>query len=287
VNIFSALRSGDTIYKLQSLINERQSTPETQFTSKDTASSPGDTVSISSKAADYNETSNYYGRFFPARDGMNTDALLNGILHPGSTSSSQGKTFPDVAEDARKRMDEKYAQMKDGPAFDTNSLKDYYSLMGDLDRRSLYAVSSNEGGLFTDEEQAAATYIMRQQQSLATGIYSGPPELEKDYTPPFANDTLSQIKAGLDFLDSASDEEKQSSDWQKQRTGLLKALQTATQAPPVTDTDETSDSKQPQRQFILAELMAQWDSNSSESKDFNSDEQAKKLSEKITNGKMT
>jgi hypothetical protein len=282
VNLFSALRSGDTAYKMLTVTKESQSRVQMQSAVKtqNTQSSATDTVSISNAGADFNQASSYYARFFPSREGMGTEAIINGILHPGYVSSSQGKTFQEVAEDARNRMDNKYAQMNNGAPYDSKNLKDVYSLMGDLDRRSLYAVSSNKGGLFSKEEQQAAAFIMNQQQSMATGIYSGLPEFEKDFSDLFGKDIVGRIKAGLEFLNSASEEEKQSAYWQRQRASLVQALQAQTDVPA---TDETDDKKN-ERHLILAELIAQWSQPTEDSKDSNSDESTKNLYEKITGG---
>ncbi|MCF4996856.1 hypothetical protein GIW70_20460 [Pseudomonas syringae] len=289
MDFFTALRPSTSGYTtLQSVAATAQTESGTSATSQQTqstASSSGDTASISRTASNYSTTSAYYAKFFPSREGMSSDAILNGILHPGNSTSSQGKTFPDVAIDARQRMDDKYAQMTSGEPYDSSNLKDVYSLMGDLDRRSLYAVSSNEGGLFTDEEQQAASFIMNQQQSLATGIYSGIAELEKDFVDPFGTDLLGRIKAGLDFLTSASPEEKQSSYWQNQRATLVRALTDEAQAP---GTDGTADTGKSDRHMILAELLAQWSSGSaeasekSENKSKNTDASVQAIYDKIT-----
>jgi hypothetical protein len=280
MNILSSLRLSETAHK--------QKLPSVDAQSKDTSSldaniqtarSSVDTVSISRKGYDYNQSNSYFSRFFPGREGMDTEAILNGLLHPGSTSSSQGKTFSETAQDARKRMDEKYEKMKSGAPFDSKNLRDVYSLLGDLDRRSLFAVSSNEQGLFTKEEQAAAAYVMRQQQSMATGIYSGLPDLESDFNDPFKNDITGRIKAGLDFLKSLSEEEKQSSYWQKQWSGLIQALQSEAETPVK---DDAESSKQGERHLILAEIMTQWSSGTPESKDFNGDKEMKNVYNNIT-----
>jgi hypothetical protein len=164
---------------------------------------------------------------------MNADALILGVAKPGAISSSKDKTFADVALDARKRMDEKYALMKDsGKPYD-NSMADRNALMGDLDRRSLYAVATNEGGKFTKEEQTAAQDVMRQQAQLATGYYVGPEDQKKNWRDPFANDPVGRAKAALSFMDNMSPEEKATPQWLSQRNTLQTALDQATAADPV------------------------------------------------------
>ncbi|NUU38471.1 hypothetical protein [Pseudomonas sp. C2B4] len=192
-----------------------------------------DSVSFSSTATDYSDAIASNAPYFPVRPGMNADALILGVAKPGAISSSKDKTFADVALDARKRMDEKYALMKDsGKPYD-NSVQDRNALMGDLDRRSLYAISTNEGGQFTKEEQASAQDLMRQQAQLATGYYVGPEDQKKNWKDPFANDPVGRAKAALNFLDNMSPEEKSTPQWLTQRATIQTALDQATAADPV------------------------------------------------------
>jgi len=192
-----------------------------------------DSVSFSGTATDYSAAIASNTPYFPSRSGMSADALILGVAKPGAISSSKDKTFADVALDARKRMDEKYALMKDsGKPYD-NSALDRNSLMGDLDRRSLYAVATNEGGQFTKEEQTAAQDLMRQQAQLATGYYEGPEDQKKNWRDPFANDPVGRAKAALNFLDNMSPEEKNTPQWLSQRSTIQTALNQATAADPV------------------------------------------------------
>lgn len=192
-----------------------------------------DSVSFSGTATDYSAAIASNAPYFPVRPGMNADALILGAAQPGAISSSKDKTFADVALDARKRMDEKYALMKDsGKPYD-NSPLDRNSLMGDLDRRSLYAVATNEGGQFSKEEQASAQELMRQQAQLATGYYVGPQDQKKNWRDPFANDPVGRAKAALNFLDNMSPEEKSTPQWLTQRATIQAALDQATAADPV------------------------------------------------------
>lgn len=192
-----------------------------------------DSVSFSSTATDYSSAIASNAPYFPVRAGMNADALILGVAKPGAISSSKDKTFADVALDARKRMDEKYALMKDsGKPYD-NSVQDRNALMGDLDRRSLYAVATNEGGQFTKEEQTAAQDLMRQQAQLATGYYVGPEDQKKNWRDPFANDPVGRAKAAINFLDNMSPEEKSTPQWLTQRATIQTALDQATAADPV------------------------------------------------------
>lgn len=165
-------------------------------------------------------TASPFARYFPTRDGLPATALANAVSNPGAASSSAGKSIDQVAKDARASMDAKYAAMeKSGKPFDFNSFegRDWNSLLGDLDRRSLYAVSSNTEGLFTKQEQDIAQSIMVQQQGLAMGLYHGPTSQAGSFADPFNGDHAAQLKAGIRFLDGVSNEEKSSIPWAASR----------------------------------------------------------------------
>lgn len=183
-----------------------------------------DSVSLSSTSTDYSNSIAGNAPFFPVRSGMNADALVLGVSKPGAISSSKDKTFAEVAADARKRMDEKYALMTASGKPYTGSDEDRNALMGDLDRRSLNAVATNQGGKFTAQEQASAQALMRQQARLATGYYSGPADQQKNWKDPFINDPFGRATAALAFMDNMSPEEKATPEWLSQHLSLEAAL---------------------------------------------------------------
>ncbi|MCU1758511.1 hypothetical protein NTD84_02085 [Pseudomonas sp. 14P_8.1_Bac3] len=183
-----------------------------------------DSVSLSTTSTDYSNSIAGNAPFFPVRSGMNADALVLGASKPGAVSSSKDKTFAEVAADARKRMDEKYALMTASGKPYTGSDEDRNALMGDLDRRSLNAVATNQGGSFTAQEQASAQALMRQQARLATGYYSGPADQQKNWKDPFLNDPFGRASAALDFMDNMSPEEKATPEWLSQHLSLEAAL---------------------------------------------------------------
>lgn len=200
-------------------------------TAKDTAvrkkssATVTDTVSLSpaaqaAVAAKPNSSVSYYSQFFPTRDGSPATALATAIVDPGAESISKGKTKEQVASAARASMDAKYKEMQDGgKPFDINSNegKDWYSLMGDLDRRALYSVSSNQGGQFSKEEQDIALSIMSQQQGWAIGLPSGPTRLVEGIPDPFNDDNAARMKAAVKWLDGVSNDEKSSVSWASSR----------------------------------------------------------------------
>jgi hypothetical protein len=240
----------------------RNSTDQTADTAQ-----PGNTESVrlSSTSTSYSNAIANYSPYFPVRSGMAADALVLGVSQPGATSSSKDKTFADVASDARKRMDEKYALMKDsGKPYD-GSDTDRNSLMGDLDRRSLNAVATNEGGQFSTAEQAAAKGLMRQQERLTTGYYSGPADQQKNFTDPYANDPIGRAKAALGFLDNMTAEEKTDPQWLIQHQTLSDALAQ-------TGTEDSTTNKDKGHFHNLSEVLAGIDTDGSESKKAGSEE---------------
>ncbi|MCW2238042.1 hypothetical protein [Azospirillum canadense] len=179
-------------------------------------------ASGSAAAATESAPTSRFAAYFPTRDGKPVTALANAVENPGAQSSSAGLTLPEAAKDARARMDAQYDAMKaSGKPFDANAFegRDWNTVMGDLDRRSLYAISSNTGGLFSEEEQNTARSMMVQQQGLAMGLYSGPTRLAGTFSDPFNGDMAAHMKAGVKFLDGVSDEEKTSVDWAMDRAG--------------------------------------------------------------------
>jgi hypothetical protein len=185
-------------------------------------------------------SANYYAQFFPTRDGKPATALALAVTDPGAVSSSAGKPFAQVADDARASLDAKYAQFDaSGSPFDFNSPegKDWYSLLGDLDRRSIYAISSNQGGQFSEQEQRIAQTVLGQEERLAAGYYAGPTRLEGAYVPPNgltsaaldpSNPTAvaARSKALINYLDGVSDDEKSSVAWAYSRASAQISIET-------------------------------------------------------------
>lgn len=166
------------------------------------------------------------------------------------------KSFTQVALDARASMDSQYAAMKaSGKPFDINKREgeDLYKLLGSLDRRSLYAVRSNEGGQFTKDEQDLAQILMSQQQGLAMGLYSGPNSKLASYVSPFSS-ASEGFKNGVRFLDSVSSEEKSSIAWAIERASAQIAYESAAENEHIAP--EKLDSESPIVQLITAAMKA-------------------------------
>ncbi len=156
-----------------------------------------------------------YEQFFPAREGFSVANLASAIENPAAQPFSQNRPFPEVAQAARANLDSKYEKMiESGKPFDSSSFEgvDHASLYGELDRRALHAVASNEGGIFSEKEQRIAKMYMSQQFGLATGSYNGPTRLAGNYSHP-ATGQPDQSKYAVEFLDKVGVEEKSTISW--------------------------------------------------------------------------
>ena len=138
-----------------------------------------DSVSISdagllaSKHELGNASAKYYEQFLPTYEGFSAANIAEGISNPGVETFSSGKKFDQVAIAARASLDNNYARLASiGKPYvaATAQAIDRNSLVGELDRRAQYAIASNEGGLFTEDEQTTARGKLSQQTSLAMGL---------------------------------------------------------------------------------------------------------------------
>ena len=132
------------------------------------------------------------------------------VLTTTQTPGLQG--FAKVIQDARDSLDATYTAMaKEGKGvnYSDPTGKDVERLFGGFDRRSLYAIASNKDGTFSKNEQEAAQSIMARQQKQAM-----------DGADPLGTDKAAAYRAGVKFLDEASQEEKESVNWSVQRAAL-------------------------------------------------------------------
>ena len=167
---------------------------------------------------------NGYEIYMPVRPGYSSTNLSIAVTDPTAEPFSSGKTKSEVVDAARKAIDARYAKMAaSGEPFrpKTNEAADWYSVFGDLDRRALSAIRTDETGFFSTEEKEIVKSIMAQQQSLAMGLFHGPKRLagtfsDMDGIDP--SDHMAVGKAGALWLDQVSLEEKTtSSEWMEQR----------------------------------------------------------------------
>ena len=174
-----------------------------------------------------NASTQYYEQFMPTYEGFSAATIAEGISNPGVDAFSAGKSFDQVAIDARASLDNNYERLESiGKPYIAASAQsiDRNSLVGELDRRAQYAVASNEGGLFTKDEQLSASAKLTQQTSLAMGLYSGPTSEKEKFIDPFMGDNAQKFKAGMQFLDQVSKEEKAGSiEYAYQRASLQRS----------------------------------------------------------------
>ena len=174
-------------------------------------------------------STDYYKQFMPTYAGFSSANIAAGVANPSLETFSAGKEFSQVALDARASLDKNYEKLYElGKPFSlgTTQAQDINSLLGELDRRALFAVSSNKDDLFTTDEQSLARGKLNQQQGLAMGLYSGPTSEKSKFIDPFNGDTVQKFKAGIEFLDKVGNEEKATSiEFAFQRAGLQVAYE--------------------------------------------------------------
>jgi hypothetical protein len=126
------------------------------------------------------------------------------------------KSFAQVALDARAAINAGYQKLETVGNTKTTA-HDWKNTVGfgDLDRRSLYAIASNQGGLFSDQEINQAEMEMANRISdvlLAAN--------------PLNQDPAAGYKAVIDYLDAGSSEELVSIDWAQERASAQWGYQT-------------------------------------------------------------
>lgn len=125
-----------------------------------------------------------------------------------ATPVKDTRTFSEVASEARKALDEGFAKLgKTGDIYTTG--KEWQAAgISALDRRELYSIVTNEGGQFSEAEQAAASWEAGMRQSAV--MQAVDPTMRSSEA----------WKASVKFLDEASPEEKSTFEWAKQRAGV-------------------------------------------------------------------
>lgn len=125
-------------------------------------------------------------------------------LATAAAASSGSYDFSTVADNARTVLNAGVQKL--GKAIDIRTTgAQVDQVFGNMDRRSLFAVATNEGGQFTDIEQQAAGSIMQSQ--LSQSSVNAPTSSDRHAT---------RFKGMITVLQSASGEEKQSLGWAMQ-----------------------------------------------------------------------
>ena len=152
-------------------------------------------------------------------------------------------------------MDANYAAMNASEApFNPDSLeaRDWNSLMGNLDRRSLLAIRENTGGLFTKLEQSRASDMMIQQLALATGNYYGPASQAEKFTDPYGDNHVARGEATVAWLGRVSNDERMTGAWLGQQLNATSFLNDVKDE----DRDEDGLRSKPRAKSLL-EILAQ------------------------------
>ena len=128
-----------------------------------------------------------------------TKSVADAIL---AAANSAGFDFATVGQNARTVLDAGIAAYGQTPGSQTTD-KDWIKIFGGMDRRSLYAVSSNQGGQFSPQEQKIAKSLMDAQLANVGSVDS--------------SSSTSQQIAGysqkVDYLNNVSPEEKKTASW--------------------------------------------------------------------------
>ncbi len=150
-----------------------------------------------------------------------TNLTLSDAARARLASASATPDFATIASNARKSLDDLYAAAQVTRPL-TNDGKQTIDL-SKLDRRSLFAISTNAGGKFIDDEQSVASDELRSRLNAALAPAAATASLTNNYTVVY--------KAALNHLDAASSEEKATSTWAAQYGAVQKGYQATQQKP--------------------------------------------------------
>src|SRR6201987_2176369 len=127
-----------------------------------------------------------------------TNLTLSAAARAQLASATTLKDFTTVTSDARSALDGLYtaANVK-GPISDEGATTIDLS---SFDRRSLFAIATNNGGKFSPDEQKVASTELANRYNDALAPAAATSKLTGDFS--------SVYKAALDYLDGASGEEK-------------------------------------------------------------------------------
>jgi hypothetical protein len=150
-----------------------------------------------------------------------TNLTLSDAARAQLANASAVKDFSTVTAEARTTLDGLYAAAKVTGPLDAsgNATVDLSS----LDRRSLFAIATNNGGKFTPDEQSAASTELGDRFSAALAPAAATTILTGDYGAVY--------QAALDYMDGASGEEKATAVWSVLRAAVQKGVQAAQQNP--------------------------------------------------------
>jgi hypothetical protein len=177
--------SASTAYALQALYGQNA----TQSANTQTSSTKTGTAQTGTQSSTSSTTAS-----------TTNAASLADILAAARNSASL--PFATVGQNARSVLDAGVAAYGQTPT-DQTSADDWNAIFGGMDRRSLFAVSSNQGGQFSTLEQTAAKALMSAQVTDAGTVNSSDP----------ISTQLAGYAKRIDLLSNVSPEEKQTATW--------------------------------------------------------------------------
>jgi hypothetical protein len=150
-----------------------------------------------------------------------TNLTLSDAARAQLANASAATDFSTVTSQARAALDGLYAAAKVTGPLDTsgNTTIDLSS----LDRRSLFAIATNNAGKFTPDEQTVASSELNNRFNAAMAPAAATTQLTGDYSTVY--------QAALSYLDGASAEEKATAAWSAQRAAVQKGVQATQQNP--------------------------------------------------------
>lgn len=157
----------------------------------------------------------------PSDPNAATNLTLSDAAKARMAAEAKTPDFSTVTNDVRAALDKLYAAAKvSGPlTADGKTTVDLSS----LGRRALFAVTTNNGGKFTADEQTAAAGELTARFNAALAPAAAATSMTRNYTVVY--------KAALDYLDGASAEEKATASWAAQRATVQKGYDAAKQKP--------------------------------------------------------
>jgi hypothetical protein len=150
-----------------------------------------------------------------------TNLTLSDAARAQLANAAAVKDYSVVTSEVRTTLDGLYAAAKvKGPLDDAGQPTVDLS---SLDRRSLFAVATNNGGKFTSDEQSIAAYELDNRFNAALAPATATAQLTGDFSGIY--------KAAATYLDSASGEEKATAAWAAKRDAVQKGVQATQQDP--------------------------------------------------------
>jgi len=150
------------------------------------------------------------------------NVTLSAAAQAALAAQTDTRSIDDVVSAARTSLDKLLSDAKASSALEDG--KPTISLAG-LDRRSLYAVASNQDGKFSTQEQVVAGLQMKATDDAALSTPTSVMRVTGDYT--------SLYSTALANLQLAGPEERASPQWAQTKTALTEGLKQATDNPGV------------------------------------------------------